>query len=80
MVLTEWGEHFGSIPDHPLLTQEIDTNSFFEPDDIEIVDNEMITLRTRQYAKLNLINRIMYGIYIPVRYLIYRLTGIIILK
>lgn len=73
-------EHFGSIPDHPLLTQEIDTNSFFEPDDIEIGENEMITLRTRQYAKLNLINRIIYGIYIPLRYLIYRLTSIIILK
>ena len=74
------GEHFGNNPDHPMLKQEIDTNAFFEPDDIEILENEMITLRTRQYAKQSFINRLIYGVYIPIRYLFYRFTGIIILR
>lgn len=76
------GEHFGSNMDHPLLTQEIDTNSSFEPDTIEIKENEVIRLITKQYGKAqkSLLNRVIFSIYIPVRYLIYRLTGIIIYK
>ncbi len=74
------GEHFGSNPDHPMLTQEIDSNSFFEPDDIEIQENEVIKARTKKYAKQTLFNRLLFGVYIPLRYLIYRLTGIIIYK
>lgn len=74
------GEHFGSIPDHPMLKQVIDTASFFEPDDIEIKENEVIKARTKQYAKQSLFNRLLFGVYIPLRYLIYRFTGIIIYK
>ena len=76
------GEHFGSIPDHPMLKQEIDTASFFEPDDIEIKENEVIKARTKQYAKqsLSLFKRLLFGVYIPLQYLIYRFTGIIIYK
>lgn len=76
------GEHFGSIPDHPMLKQVIDTASFFEPDDIEIQENEIIKARTSQYVKqsLSMFNRLLFGVYIPFRYLIYRLTGIIIYK
>ncbi len=76
------GEHFGSIPDHPLLKQEIDTSSFFEPDDIEIKENEVIKARTKQYAKqsLSIFKRLLFEVYIPLQYLIYRFTGIIIYK
>lgn len=74
------GEHFGSNLKHPLLTQAIDTKSSFDPDEIEIKNNELIRVRTRQYARQSFINRLIFGIYIPTRYLIYRFTGIIIYK
>lgn len=74
------GEHFGSIPDHPMLKQVIDTASFFEPDIIEIKENEVLKARTKQYTKQSLFNRLLFGVYIPFRYLFYRFTGIIIYK
>jgi len=74
------GEHFGNKPDHPMLKQEIDAASFFEPDDIEIQENAIIKARIKKYAKQSLFKRLLFGVYIPLRYLIYRLTDIIIYK
>lgn len=74
------GEHFGSNPNHPMLKQEIDAAINFEPDEIEIKENETIKRRTREYARLPLIYMFLFGLYIPLKYLIYRFTGIVIYK
>jgi hypothetical protein len=76
------GEHFGSNLNHPMLTQAIDKDTSFEPDDIEIKSNDLISLRTKQYAtkQMSLLWRLIFKTYIPIRYLIYRITGIIIYK
>lgn len=74
------GEHFGSNPDHPLLKQVIDEEGFFLPDDITIAESSLIRKRTRKYAKQSFVNKIIFGVYIPLRYLIYRFTGKIIYK
>ncbi len=74
------GEHFGSVPDHPLLTQEIDTETSFEPDDIAIEENALMRRLNEKYGKQTSVKELLFCIYIPVRYLIYRLTGKIIYK
>lgn len=74
------GEHFGNQPDHPMLKQEIDTASSFGSDDIEILENEVIKARIRQYAKQSFFNRLLFRVYILLRYLVYRFTGIILYK
>ncbi len=74
------GEHFGSVPDHPLLTQKIDTATSFEPDDIPIEENALMRERNEKYGRQSSAKEFLFGIYIPLRYLIYRLTGKIIYK
>lgn len=74
------GEHFGSVPNHPLLTQKIDSESSFEPDDIRIEENALMRARNNESVKTPFFRALLLGIYIPVRYLIYRINGKIIYK
>lgn len=74
------GEHFGNNPNHPMLSQKIDENDYFDLDQIEIKENHLLTLKTKQYSKLNFSNKLINRVYIPVRYFIFRLTGKVIYK
>lgn len=74
------GEHFGSVSDHPLLTQKIDSETSFEPDDIAIEENALMRTLNEKYGRQISVKELLFGIYIPVRYLIYRITGKIVYK
>src|SRR5690606_539829 len=60
------GEHFGSVPNHPLLTQKIDSESSFEPDDVAIEENALMRKLNENYGRQTSVKELLFGIYIPV--------------